>query len=62
MKEEMELVQKMEQSSAQRDSYSYIEQMEQILYAKLESINALRGELKSFQKFRSDVKSDTNRA
>lgn len=58
MKEEMELVQKMEQTSVQRDSLSYIEQMEQILYAKLDSINSLRTELKSFQKFRSDVKNE----
>ena len=47
----MELVQKMEHTAVQRDSFLYIEQMEQILYAKLESINSLRSELKSFQKF-----------
>ena len=54
----MELVQKMEHTAVQRDSFLYIEQMEQILYAKLESINSLRSELKSFQKFRFDVKND----
>lgn len=57
MKEEMELVQTMEQAS-QRDSYSYVDQMDQILAAKLESINALRMELKSFQKYRMEVRAE----
>jgi hypothetical protein len=56
MKEEMELVQTMEQA-ARRDTHSYVSQMDQILVAKLESINALRMELKSFQKYRMEVRS-----
>ncbi len=55
MKEEMELVQNMEQAS-ERDSFSYVEQMEQILSAKLESVNALRTELKSFQQYRQEYR------
>jgi hypothetical protein len=57
MKEEMELVQTMEQAT-ERDSYSYVQQMDQILAAKLESINALRVELKSFQKYRFEVRAE----
>lgn len=57
MKEEMELVQTMEQAS-QRDSHLYVDQMDQILAAKLESINALRMELKSFQKYRMEVRAE----
>jgi hypothetical protein len=56
MKEEMELVQTMEQAP-RRDSHAYVSQMDQILLAKLDSINALRMELKSFQKYRSEVRS-----
>mmetsp|Transcript_4885 Transcript_4885/g.7440 ORF Transcript_4885/g.7440 Transcript_4885/m.7440 type:complete len:988 (+) Transcript_4885:188-3151(+) len=55
MKEEMELVQDMEQTEL-RDSHQYVSQLETILAAKKESVNALRKELKDFQAFRFESK------
>ncbi len=51
MKEEMELVQEMENVD-ERDSELYIEKLEKILDLKYEAIGALRNELDSFMKFR----------
>lgn len=53
MKEEMELVQEMEQTE-ERNSEQYAEQLHQLLTAKNESIGALRQELRQFQAFRSN--------
>eukprot|EP00602_Paraphysomonas_sp_CaronLab_P000228 CAMPEP_0185030702 /NCGR_PEP_ID=MMETSP1103-20130426/17711_1 /TAXON_ID=36769 /ORGANISM="Paraphysomonas bandaiensis, Strain Caron Lab Isolate" /LENGTH=1021 /DNA_ID=CAMNT_0027565921 /DNA_START=233 /DNA_END=3298 /DNA_ORIENTATION=+ len=55
MKEEMELVQDMEQTEL-RDSHQYVSQLEMILAAKKESVDALRKELKDFQTFRFESK------
>jgi len=52
MKEEMELVQAMENID-ERDSDRYIERLARLLSTKSDAISSLRGELNSFQKYRS---------
>jgi hypothetical protein len=51
MKEEMELVQDMEQSDP-RDTGKYISDLEHLLRAKRESIDALQEVLRGFRSFR----------
>ena len=53
MKEEMELVQHMEQSEP-RDTHQYITQLENLLLAKSESIDALQEVLLGFRAFREN--------
>jgi hypothetical protein len=53
MKDEMELVQEMEQAE-DRDSEQYADQLQQILDSKTSSVEALRTKLKLFQKYRND--------
>lgn len=55
MKDEMELVQGME-NVEERDTATYVDRLEAILDAKKTAISTLKNELKSFQKFRSVVK------
>ncbi len=52
MKEEMELVQDMENVD-ERDSELYLDKLEHILLAKAAAIDELRGELSVFQKYRA---------
>lgn len=54
MKDEMELVQSMEDVD-NRDSELYIDNLESILDAKEAAISALQKELQSFQKFRNKI-------
>ena len=51
MKEEMELVQHMEQSEP-RDTHQYLDTLEDILVSKSESIDALQETLQAFTSFR----------
>ncbi len=51
MKDEMELVQGME-NVEDRNTIDYVERLENILTTKRNAIGNLRSELKSFQKFR----------
>ena len=51
MKEEMELVQDMENVD-DRDSEQYIEKLDSLLQVKYDAITSLRLELENFQKFR----------
>jgi hypothetical protein len=55
MKDEMELVQGMENVD-DRDTSAYLDRLERILDTKKNAINILRSELRSFQKFRTTVK------
>jgi hypothetical protein len=52
MKEEMELVQEMENVD-DRDSELYIDKLDRILQSKSEAIGGLRAELGRFQKYRA---------
>ena len=52
MKDEMELVQEMENVD-DRNSELYIDKLERILSIKSEAIGSLRDELNSFQEFRA---------
>ena len=52
MKDEMELVQEMENVDS-RDSFVYVEKLDKILSVKNEAINVLRNELNSFQQYRN---------
>lgn len=54
MKDEMELVQEMENVD-DRNSELYIDKLERILAIKSEAIGSLRNELNSFQQFRSAI-------
>lgn len=56
MKDEMELVQEME-NVEDRNSELYIDKLESILDVKSSAISALRNELYSFQQYRSIVTS-----
>jgi hypothetical protein len=56
MKDEMELVQEME-NVEDRNSESYIDKLESILDVKSSAISSLRNELYSFQQYRSIVTS-----
>ena len=51
MKTEMVLVQEME-SADDRDSELYVDQLEELLSDKADTITALRQKIKSFQKYR----------
>ena len=61
MKEEMHLVQEMEDAD-DRDSEGYVDKLEQLLTLKLESISALRHELNGFQTYRQMMIDDVKRA
>jgi hypothetical protein len=52
MKDEMELVQEME-NVEQRDSHSYVTRLNDVLEAKQRAILALRQQLKTFQTYRN---------
>lgn len=52
MKEEMELVQEMENID-ERDSDRYIDRLARLLSTKAEAITALRSELNTFQSYRA---------
>jgi hypothetical protein len=52
MKEEMELVQEMENID-ERDSDRYIDRLDRLLGAKGDAIASLRAELNSFQSYRT---------
>lgn len=53
MKEEMELVQRME-SVDERDTDGYLDTLQAILTAKSLAVQSLRGELRAFQQFRTE--------
>ena len=55
MKEEMQLVQEMEDAE-DRDSEAYVDKLEQILGLKLDTISSLRDELRGFQSHRQAAK------
>lgn len=52
MKQEMELVQNMEEMD-DRDSEAYAQDLENVLRLKKNSVSVLREELQKFQKFRA---------
>jgi len=52
MKDEMELVQEMENVD-ERDTDVYLDKLERILDVKTDAINALKHELDSFQRYRT---------
>jgi hypothetical protein len=57
MKEEMQLVQDME-DDGDRDSEKYVDQLEQLLDVKSAAIDYFRAELNGFQKYRAEKRKE----